>query len=68
MNEELIREALRIIRARAARWQAEIDKDPSSDSYRSWLHHGFESAYTSSANILEAALEGNTEVMAQANY
>ena len=68
MNEENIREALRIIRSRAARWQAEIDKDPSGDSRRSWLHHGLECGYTSAADILEAALNGDMDIVAQFDY
>ena len=68
MNEELIREALRIIRGRAESWQAEIDKNPSDNSAKGWLLAGYQCAYTSAADILEAALNGSSEIVAQFNY
>ena len=67
-NEELIREALRIIRGRAESWPAVIDKNPSDGSAKGWLLAGYQCAYTSAADILEAALNGNAEVLAQFNY
>ena len=68
MNEELIREALRIIRKRAESWSAEIDKNPSDNSAKGWLLAGYQCAYTSAADMLEAALSGDAEVLAQFDY
>ncbi len=68
MNEELIREALRVIRGRAEWWSAIFDKNPSDSSAKSWLLAGYQCAYTSAADILEAALNGDAETLAQFDY